>query len=50
MGAGAAAGSTTTAVGERESTMNLSPRSQARSLASGPVALLDVLCIVTTFR
>jgi hypothetical protein len=30
--------------------MYLSPRSQARSLASGPVALLDVFSIVTTFR
>jgi hypothetical protein len=49
-GAAAAGGSTTTGASGRESTMNLSPRSQARTLASGPLALLDVLCILTTFR
>jgi hypothetical protein len=50
MGAGAAAGSATAGVGGRQSTMNLSPRSQARSLPSGPFALLGVFSIVTTFR
>jgi hypothetical protein len=49
-GAGAGAGSATTGVGARDSTMNLSPRSQARSLASGPRARVGVFSIVTTFR
>jgi hypothetical protein len=50
MGAGALAGCATTAVGGRESTMNLSPRSQARTLASLPGAGVGVSSIVTTFR
>jgi hypothetical protein len=50
VGAGAALGSATTGAGGRESTMNLSPRSQARTLASGPRARVGVSSIVTTFR
>jgi hypothetical protein len=49
-GAAAAGGSAATGFGGRESTMNLSPRSHARTLASGPLAVLDVLSILTTFR
>jgi hypothetical protein len=48
-GAATAAGSAT-GLGGRESTMNLSPRSHARALASGPGAGVGVSSIVTTFR
>jgi hypothetical protein len=37
-------------VAGRESTMNLSPRNQARALASRPGAGVGVSSIVTTFR
>jgi hypothetical protein len=50
LGAGAVVGSATSGTGGRESTMNLSPRSQARTLASGPGAGVGVSSIVTTFR
>jgi hypothetical protein len=50
MGAATVAGSATTGLGGRESTMNLSPRSHARTLASGPGAGVGVSSIVTTFR
>jgi hypothetical protein len=49
MGAATGAGSATGFAG-RESTMNLSPRSHARTLASGPGAGVGVSSIVTTFR
>jgi hypothetical protein len=50
LAAGAVVGAATAGLAGRQSTMNLSPRSQARSLASGPLALLDVSSIGTTFR
>jgi hypothetical protein len=49
-GAGAAAGSTTAGAGGCESTMYLSPRSQARSLESGPRGEVGVFSVMTTFR